>query len=64
MQFRIRLIIAMIFDYGGAYVGEALMKYFFIDKKPKELITRGRDRREKRRKVEEEAEKLALEGKK
>lgn len=54
----------MVFDYGGAYVGEALMKYFFIDKKPKELITRGRDRREKRRKAEEEAEKLALEGKK
>ena len=54
----------MCFDYGGAYAGEQFMKWAFIDKKTKELITRGRDRREKRRKIEEEAEKLAIEDKK
>lgn len=50
----------MIFDYGGAYAGEQTMKYLFIDKKPAELISRGADRREKRRAAELEAEKAQL----
>jgi len=57
-DFRYRLIIAMCFDYGGAYVGEQTMKYFFIDKKPAELISRASARREARRAAELEAAKV------
>lgn len=42
----------MVVDFAGCWVVETLCKYLFADLEPKPLITRGRERREARRKVE------------
>lgn len=42
----------MILDYGGAWIAEIIMKYFFADNHPKAIITRGIERREARRALE------------
>ncbi|GAA5937029.1 ion-transporting P-type ATPase SPF1 [Sporobolomyces koalae] len=47
--FRMRLCITMVLDYGGAWLADIVLKYFFGDTTPKELITRGSERREARR---------------
>lgn len=39
----------MIIDFGGCYVIEKGCKYLFADLEPREMVTRGRERREKRR---------------
>lgn len=50
----------MIADFMGCWVVEKICKYLFADLEPKPLITRGRERREARRREEarvaEEAE--------
>ena len=57
----------MILDYGGAWIAEIILKYLFADNQPKEMITRGIERREARRAVEsqlkedaEDARRLAI----
>ncbi|THH17172.1 hypothetical protein EW146_g3599 [Bondarzewia mesenterica] len=48
-SFKFKLTITMIVDFVGCWVIEKLCKYLFADLEPKALITRGRERREKRR---------------
>lgn len=51
----------MVVDFAGCWVVEVACKHFFADLEPKEMVTRGRERREARRKLEQiEAEKAAL----
>ncbi|KAL8291698.1 hypothetical protein RQP46_001956 [Phenoliferia psychrophenolica] len=50
--FRLRLCMVMVLDYGGAWIAEIVLKYLFADNQPKEMITRGIERREARRVVE------------
>jgi len=45
----------MIVDFLGCWVIEKVCKYLFADLEPKGLVTRGRERRERRR-VAEQAE--------
>ncbi|KAL1411623.1 putative cation-transporting ATPase 1 [Vanrija albida] len=52
-SFRVKLTLAMIIDFGGCYLIEVGCKYLFADLEPAELVTRGRERREKRRALEE-----------
>ena len=53
---------SMIIDFIGCYLIEQVCKALFADLEPKELVTRGRERREKRRAVEAlETAKKALE---
>lgn len=53
LQFKVRLTATMAIDFAGCWVIEVLCKYCFADLEPKAMITRGRERREKRRQVEE-----------
>ena len=43
----------MVVDFAGCWVVEVVCKRLFAVLEPKELITRGQERREKRRKLEE-----------
>jgi cation-transporting ATPase 13A1 len=43
----------MIIDFIGCWVIETICKYLFADLEPKSLVTRGRERRERRRAREE-----------
>jgi cation-transporting ATPase 13A1 len=43
----------MIIDFIGCWVIETVCKYLFADLEPKSLVTRGRERRERRRAREE-----------
>jgi len=43
----------MILDYGGSWLAEIVLKYFFADNQPKPVITRGTERREARRAEEQ-----------
>lgn len=52
LQFRFKLTIAMLLDFGGCFIMEKGCKALFADLEPSELITRGRARREKRRELE------------
>lgn len=47
----------MIVDFVGCYIVEKTCKALFADLEPKEMITRGRARREQRRVAEELAKK-------
>ncbi|KAI0029694.1 endoplasmic reticulum Ca-transporting P-type ATPase [Vararia minispora EC-137] len=58
-DFKIRLTTAMIVDFGGCYIVEKVCKHLFADLEPKEIITRGRERRDIRRLEEERARKAA-----
>jgi cation-transporting ATPase 13A1 len=49
----------MLIDFAGCYVVETGCKYFFASLEPMEMITRGRERREKRRKAEDAAKGIA-----
>ena len=57
----------MIVDFAGCWVIEVVCKYLFAELEPKKMVTRGRERREKRR-AQQEVEKAngteALEAKK
>ncbi|GAA5826152.1 hypothetical protein JCM11251_007183 [Rhodosporidiobolus azoricus] len=57
-SFRYRLCIVMVLDYGGAWLADIVLKYFFADNHPKPLITRGRERREARREAERREKEL------
>jgi manganese-transporting P-type ATPase len=43
----------MIIDFIGCWVIEKTCKYLFADLEPKRIVTRGRERRERRRAAEE-----------
>lgn len=49
LQFKLRLTVTMIIDFAGCWLIEVICKYLFADLEPKDMITRGRDRREQRR---------------
>jgi len=44
----------MIVDFMGCWVIEVLCKYLFADLEPKPMVTKGRERREQRRLIEEQ----------
>jgi len=52
-SFKFRLTVIMIVDFLGCWLVEVLCKYLFADLEPKNMITRGRERRETRRVQEE-----------
>lgn len=56
MQFKIRLTLAMAIDFVGCWAVENGCKALFADLQPKPMITRGRERREERRRLEEAKE--------
>lgn len=49
----------MIIDFAGCWILEKTCKYLFADLEPKEMVTRGRERREERRRLEEIAKAAA-----
>ncbi|KAI0281854.1 hypothetical protein BGY98DRAFT_957834 [Russula aff. rugulosa BPL654] len=51
--FKLRLTASMIIDFIGCWVIESVCKYLFADLEPKSIVTRGRERRERRRAAEE-----------
>ncbi|KZT06595.1 endoplasmic reticulum Ca-transporting P-type ATPase [Laetiporus sulphureus 93-53] len=55
--FEFRLATTMIIDFAGCWLIEAVCKYLFADIQPKAMITRGRERRDARRKKEERQQK-------
>lgn len=54
----------MIADFAGCWLIELICKNLFADLEPKELVTRGRERREQRRIAQEAEKKLAETSKK
>ena len=44
----------MIVDFIGCWAIEVLCKYLFADLEPKRMVTKGRERREQRRLIEEQ----------
>ncbi|KAJ3512145.1 hypothetical protein NMY22_g15418 [Coprinellus aureogranulatus] len=54
--FKIRLTLAMAIDFVGCWAVEKACKALFADLQPKPMITRGRERREARRRLEEAKE--------
>ncbi|PFH48590.1 hypothetical protein AMATHDRAFT_76662 [Amanita thiersii Skay4041] len=53
--FKFKLTAVMLLDLAGCWVVEIICKYFFADLEPKPMITKGRERREARRKLQEQA---------
>lgn len=53
----------MLIDFGGCYVIESACKYLFADLEPREMITRGRERREERRVVQAEQARIEAKAK-
>jgi len=51
--FKLRLTASMIIDFIGCWAIENVCKYLFADLEPKSIVTRGRERRERRRAAEE-----------
>ena len=51
----------MILDFAGCWIIEKVCKYFFAELEPKGMITRGRERREKRRLEEEKTKQASAE---
>lgn len=60
-SFKVQLTGMMILDFAGCWVIEKVCKYFFAELEPKGMITRGRERREKRRLEEEKTKQAAAE---
>ncbi|KAF8721568.1 Endoplasmic reticulum ca-transporting p-type atpase, partial [Rhizoctonia solani] len=54
-SFQVRLTVTMALDFVGCWAVEHACKYLFADLEPKYLVTRGRERREARRAIEEAA---------
>jgi manganese-transporting P-type ATPase len=52
-QFKLRLTLIMVIDFAGCWLIELICKHFFADLEPKDMITRGRERRERRRRLQE-----------
>ena len=59
LQFKLRLTLTMIIDFAGCWLIEVTCKHFFADLDPKEMITRGRERREQRRMLQEFGQKAS-----
>ncbi|KAJ5094361.1 hypothetical protein N7456_010222 [Penicillium angulare] len=61
-EFKVTLTVLMIFDYGGCWVIENVLKQLFSDFRPKDIAERRPDqlKREAERKAKEEAEAEAL----
>ncbi|KAJ7621138.1 hypothetical protein FB45DRAFT_798857 [Roridomyces roridus] len=57
LGFKTRLTWSMIIDFAGCYVIEIVCKYLFADLEPKPMVTRGRERREVRRALQESEKK-------
>ncbi|THU93320.1 cation-transporting ATPase [Dendrothele bispora CBS 962.96] len=55
--FKFKLTSSMIIDFAGCYMIEKVCKWLFADLEPKEMVTRGRERREERRAREEREKK-------
>jgi len=55
--FKFRLTALMVADFVGCWLVEVTCKRLFAELEPKEMITRGRERREQRRLAEEAAKK-------
>jgi len=53
-SFKVRLTAVMILDFVGCWVFEVVCKYLFANLEPKAMITKGRERREARRKLQEQ----------
>ena len=49
LQFKFKLTTTMVVDFVGCYIIEKVCKALFANLEPKPMITRGRERREKRR---------------
>ena len=54
MQFKFKLTVTMVIDFVGCFLIEQVCKRLFANLEPKPMITRGRERREKRRAEEEQ----------
>jgi len=52
--FKVQLTAVMIIDFCGCWVIETMCKYLFANIEPKVMITKGRERREARRKLQEQ----------
>lgn len=52
-SFKLKLTLCMILDFGGCWLIEVVCRHLFADLEPKPMITKGRERREKRRAIEE-----------
>lgn len=63
-QFKMKLVLSMIADFGLCFIMEKGCKFLFADLEPAELVTRGRERREKRRALEEQEKAIKGEVKK
>lgn len=63
-HFRVQLCLVMLLDFGGAMLLEFFAKRLFSDVRPKAMVTKGIERREARRKVEDEELRASLEQKK
>lgn len=55
-KFRVRLTAVMVLDFAGCWVVEVVCKSLFAESEPKELLTRGRERRDIRRQIEAKKE--------
>jgi cation-transporting ATPase 13A1 len=53
----------MIIDFAGCWLIELICKHLFADLEPKDMITRGRERRERRRRLQEIEAKAVRDGK-
>ncbi|KAF8137626.1 hypothetical protein EV363DRAFT_1254544 [Boletus edulis] len=62
--FKVKLTSVMVVDFAGCWVIEMACKYLFADLEPKPLITRGRERREARRREQARMAEAAKEEKK
>jgi cation-transporting ATPase 13A1 len=58
--FKVKLSVSMILDFGLCFAVEKGCKFLFADLEPAELVTRGRERREKRRALEEKEKALSI----
>ncbi|KAF9561719.1 endoplasmic reticulum Ca-transporting P-type ATPase [Agrocybe pediades] len=52
-SFQLRLTASMLVDFIGCWIIEKTCKHLFADLEPKPMVTRGRERRERRRQLEE-----------
>jgi len=59
-SFKVRLTLTMVIDFAGCWIIELLCKHLFASLEPKSMVTRGRDRREKRRLLEEVEKQTAI----
>ena len=51
---------SMVIDFAGCWIIEKGCKYLFAELEPKPMITRGRERREARRAIEERERAAAI----